>query len=289
MRTHRPRITAFPASASHTRMRALRALLLTLILALLCVVFGAPAGARPPTELDYSPEFDQGILGEGRQAYRERRSEERAWDSYRYFKQHSAENADDPVAAWHLAMSCYYLGIRVSKDSDEKKKLFDEGRRQAERGLQSDPECAPCHLLVAINGALWGKEVGIFRTVVGLPRVKHHLKRAAEINPRFGGGAPYRVQAFIYKALPRFLGGGRDLARKYIEKAIRVAPEEHLNYEFLAYLLARDYDDMEAGARVARAGLEIQPPGPEYVESVDAVTGLKRFMRYYTDWAQKQR
>lgn len=264
--------------AGTSRSRVARLLVALLVLGALV----GPASARPPTELDFHPELDRGLLGEGRQAYRERRDEARAWESYNLFKRYRVDHRDDPVAAWHLAMSCYYLGIRVSKDSDEKRELFAEGRDEAELGVGSDPDCGPCHLMLAVNGALWGNEVGIFRTIVGLPRVREHLKRTEELDPRFGGGATYRVQANIYKALPRLFGGGAKPARESIEKAIRVAPEEHLNYAFLASLLANDFKDVDAAARVARTAIAIPEPDPAYVESVDALRGLKRFLKRYT-------
>ena len=82
--------------------------------------------------------------------------------------------------------------------------------------------------------------------------MRSHLKKAAELDPAFGGGAPYRILATITDALPAMLGGGKKRAREEIEQAIEAAPEEPLNYEFLADLLADRFKDRERALRVAQ-------------------------------------
>jgi hypothetical protein len=235
------------------------------------------AQAKESTSLDYTPELDQGLLGEGRAAYRERADHDRARDAYRIFKEYFDAHPGDPTAAWHLGMACYFMGMRVV-DKADKKEMFAEGRDRAAEGLETDPDCGPCHLMTAVNHALWAREVGLFRTLVGLPSVKSHLHRAAELDPEFAGGAPYRVLAAIDKVVPRLLGGGRKKARRSIEKAIEVAPDEPLNYEILADILIDDYHDPAAAVKVARRGLRVPPPGPEYVESRDAIEALEHIV-----------
>jgi hypothetical protein len=168
------------------------------------------------------------------------------------------------------------MGYRILQDGDERKAVFLEGWKAADAALEVDPACAPCHLLSAINHGLWGQEVGIFRTLVGLPAVRGHITRATELDPQFGGGAPYRIQATLDLALPRLLGGGKKKARRSIEKAIAVAPYEPLNYEFLAELLLKKYDDPQGALAVARTGLTIPPPDDTYLESIEALEWLQR-------------
>lgn len=237
--------------------------------------------AEPPVEdpLAYQPSLDEGPLGPGRQAYRERRDHERARDSYRLFKQVVDENPGDPTALWHLAMSCYYLGQRVVGTSDERKRVYSEGHRLAEKAVERDPDCAPCHMLAGVNQALWGQEMGIFRVLSGLPNVKRHLRRSTELDPTFAGASALRVRAQIARVLPRWLGGGNKKARLHLQRAIRIAPHEPLNYQFLAQLFWKDYGQPEAALRVARQGLALPQPSPEWVESVDSMKGLRRMVR----------
>jgi len=76
-------------------------------------------------------------------------------------------------------------------------------------------------------------------------------------------------------------GGGKKRARKAIEKAIEVAPEEPLNYELLAYLLLEKYDDKKRALEVAHRGLQVPHPGPDYVESLDALEELQELVDRY--------
>ena len=253
-----------------------------LVLFLLPIVLAIPASPTLADEaLAIDPVLDQGVLGQGRNAYRERADASRAEDAYTIFKAYSEENPNDVAAAWHYSMACYWLGIRVYSDSEQKKAIYQEGLKAANRALSMDGDCGPCHLLSAINHALWAEQVGIFRTLVGLPKVKKHLARAAELDPRFAGAAAYRVQATIYDKLPRLMGGGKRKARAALEKAIEVSPEEPLNYEMLAILLRDRFNELPRAVAVAQRGLAVPEPGEEYVESRDSYVLLQKFVNRY--------
>ena len=255
---------------------------LCLVAPFLFAVLAASATADSGQELEYSPLLDQGLLGEGRQAYRERADLFKEQAAYDIFKRNLDQNPGDPIAAWHFSLSCYYVGQRgTGGDSEARKRIHEEGRVVADQALNQDPECGPCHLLSAINHALWAEEVGIFRTIVGLPKVLSHLRKAARLDPKFGGAAALRVHATIMKVLPGIFGGGKKKARKLIEEAIVVAPDEPLNYEILADILIEKYRDPSAAVTAAQRGLGVPMPGPEHVESRDSIDYLKRMVRKY--------
>ncbi len=243
---------------------------------------GASAAASGPFSPDdpllYHPALDDGPLGPGRKAYRERRDPDRALESYTLFKQVVEENPGDPTALWHLAMSCYYLGQRVVETGDERKRVFAEGHRFAEQAVARDPKCAPCHMLAGVNQALWGQEMGIFRVLSGLPNVKRHLQASTDLDPTFAGASALRVRAQIARVLPRWLGGGKKKARRYLLRAIEIAPNEPLNYQFLARLYQKDFKQPDKALAVAREGLTLTQPGPEFVESVDSMRRLQRMV-----------
>jgi len=276
------RIGTRPRRESHcnTRRAHLRLLLATAGLVLLAFFSLSPPAAQALVDpLSYQPELDEGPLGPGRQAYRERRDPARALESYELFKAVVAEHPDDPVALWHLSMSCYYLGQRVYQSTDDRRRIFEEGHKIAETAAERAPDCAPCHMLAGVNQALWGQEVGIFRVISGLPRVKRHLQLSTDLDPTFAGASALRVRSQIARVLPSWLGGGKKRARSYLHRAIEMAPNEPLNYYFLAKLLLKDYGDRDQALEVARRGLAVPPPGPEFVESVDSMGRLRSFVK----------
>ncbi len=266
-----------PVDPARIRPRLIRSsLAIAMTIALL--LGAASASARSDGDLSFKPELDKGLLGEGRQAYRERSDPGRARDAYRIFKQNYDENPGDSTAAWHLSMACYFVGIRVEREPSLRKAIYQEGRDIADRALVIDPDCGPCHLFSAINHALWADQIGVLRVIVGLPLVKNHLDRSATLDPKFAGAAALRTQAAIAERLPRMFGGGDGKARAFIEQAIAVAPEEPLNYEMLVNLLVEHFHDRDRALAVARRALAIPVPGPEYVESRDSLAYLQRFV-----------
>ncbi|MFP6640502.1 MAG: TRAP transporter TatT component family protein, partial [Myxococcota bacterium] len=116
---------------------------------------------------------------------------------------------------------------------------------------------------------------------VGLPKVLRHLKRAAKLDPYFGGAAALRVHATILKVVPRMFGGGKKKAEVLIEEAIKIAPSEPLNYEILADILIEKYKDPDSAVEAAQRGLAVPTPGPEFVESRDSIDYLKRVVKRY--------
>ena len=288
--SNRCRAATGASSAESLSFAARRAAIAFGVLVTLLLVGLPVSTVRADEALAFDPELDQGVLAEGRQAYRERADATRAHDAYLIFQKYYEENPDDVRAAWHYSMACYWLGIRVYSDSAQKKAVYQEGLRAADRGVQLDADCGACHLLSAINHALWAEQVGILRTLVGLPKVKKHLSRAAKLDPGFAGAAVYRVQATIYDKLPRLFGGGKKKARRALEKAIEVSPKEPLNYEMLAILLRDRFGDVPRAVAVAQRGLNFPEPTVEYVESRDSFAFLQRFVdRHATQLSANRR
>ena len=171
--------------------------------------------------------------------------------------------------------------MRVHKQPPDKRRVHAEGRRAADRAIHQDPHCGPCHLFSAINHALWAEQVGIFRSLVGLPTVKKNLKRASELDPTFAGAAAHRTMAQVAKAVPRMLGGGEDKAILHLNNALRIAPEEPLNYEVMVDLKIK-HKDVHGALHWARRGVAVPQPAPEYVESVDSVKYMQQIVKLLT-------
>jgi len=214
------------------------------------------------------------LLDKGDAAFRQRSSRDRAFEALALYREHFRQNPDDPESGWRVAMACQFVGHRLVENDDEKMALFKEGALAGERSLaHTRTPCAPCHFWTAINRALYGNAVGPLRMLSSLKAIRQNLKSAAEIAPDYAGGGPYRILGLIEQKLPALLGGSNRQARHYLEQAIEAAPDEPLNYLFLARLI--EENDPTGATKIIRRGLLAPSPSPERIESVEALQELR--------------
>ncbi len=216
-------------------------------------------------------------LSQGDEAFKQRASEERAREALSIYRQIYQEHPDNPEAAWRLSMACYFVGLRLSPDS-ERSKIFAQGREAGQAAISKKNDCAPCHFWTAINMALYGKEVGVFKMLFTLREIREHLKVSATLDPAYANGGAQRLLGAIEENLPGILGGSNDRARDYYEKATVIAPDEPLNFLFLARLLLKNEKTASEGINTARKGSLIPIPDLSRVESIEAQSELKTLL-----------
>jgi tetratricopeptide (TPR) repeat protein len=187
----------------------------------------------------------------------------------------------DREIAWKFAMATYSWGSKLDEKTqrDERLKLFDEGREAGERSLERNADCAPCHFWTGINHALLGNEKGIFSSVTGLKRVREHAQRVLELDEGYAFGGAHRLLGQIDRVLPGILGGNNSRARKHFEEAIRIAPDEPMNYFELSQLLANELDSPKEALNVARKGLSIGALPLDRVEGNETLVKLQNWIK----------
>lgn len=213
----------------------------------------------------------------GDDAFRARADEKQAREAFRLYRGYSKSNPADAAAHWRLAMSCYYVGVRLTPDEDERKAIYEEGRDAGFDGVKLDEKCAACHFWGAINLALYGEAVGALKMLFALGDLREHLQAVVALDARYAYGGAYRILGLIDERLPGIFGGDNDRAKDYFQKAINVGPEEPLNYLFMARLLRDDFDDPKDAAVSVKRGLEVPKPGSDRIESLEALDALKTF------------
>jgi hypothetical protein len=212
------------------------------------------------------------------QAFRERKEPERALEALKLYREFYKATPNDPEAGWRLGFACYFVGIRLTKERSEKRKIYSEGRDAALHAAELDDKCAACHFWGAINMVLYGDATGVFKMFFSLGDVKKHLKASLADDPTYAYGGGYRLLGQIDHYLPRILGGSKKRARGYYEQAISASPGEPLNYLFLSRLLD-DLHDRDGALAAARNGIAVPTPTPERLEALDAIEDLKKFLR----------
>lgn len=193
--------------------------------------------------------------------------------------------AGDYDSAWRYSMACYFVAFNLAADREQKKRLYAAGRDAGLEAVRLSPGSVEGHFWGAINMALYGETVGVLKMLFTLGTVRDHLRKSVSIDPSYAYGGALRVLGKIDESLPRVLGGSREEALNYYERAIASAPDEPLNYYFKAVLLSRGYGDKKAALEAAQKGHSLSVTDTSRYESLHALTDLESFI---TDLTKKQ-
>ncbi len=211
----------------------------------------------------------------GDQAYQKRNGEVFARQALTIYEKILKENPDNADAAWRFSMANYYLGLHYLKDSQQKEKAYFQGQEAALKGIALNSSCSPCYFWAAINGALYGETVGVIKMLFSLNKIKEYIEESIRLDPSYAYGGGYRLLGLIYQKVPGFFGGSNEKAKNYFLQAIKVSPDEPLNYLFLARLMKSELgDDSEARIMIQR-GLSLPQLPRERIESHEALNELR--------------
>lgn len=229
-----------------------------------------------------NPEF-----ADADQAFQKRKEPLYAAKAFRLYQKSFQKNPYRPEAGWKFAMSAYYHGLRNINEDSKKIEIFKEGQKAGESSILAseklDQPCAPCHFWTAINLALKSEAIGPFKTLFALDEVMNHLEKTKEIDAKYAWGGADRTLGLIYHRLPGILGGDREESMRRFEEAIRIAPDEPLNFLGLAMILSENSAELKRAIEVVSRGLKRNPPPDYRVESQEAFYELKDLLHSLND------
>lgn len=216
---------------------------------------------------------------EADQAFAKRLDPGEAKKALDLYRKAAHSNPKDVEAAWRQSMACYFMGIRHTSEEDAKKTLHQEGIDAGQKAIALDKNCAPCHFWTAINIALFGEAKGVFSTLFRLDEVQEHAQKSAALNPSYAWAGAYRLLGVVDQKVPSLLGGDDERSKKYFEKALKLAPNEPLNYLFMAQLLEEEFDEPRQALEYAEKGLKLPLPSSDRVESREAMEDLEKLVK----------
>jgi tetratricopeptide (TPR) repeat protein len=225
---------------------------------------------------------DSTTLAAADAAYQERRIESRAREALSLYRSIYVQIPHDPEVAWRLSMACYFVGFNYTTERSQKIALFAEGRDAGLAAVSISSASAPAHFWTAINMALYGDEVGVFKMLFSLKTIEQHLHQSVAGDPSYAYGGAYRVLATIQQSLPRVLGGNRDRAKEYLGKALALTPKEPINYLFMARLMEDKFDDRQKALMYARQGLQTRVLREDEYELIQSVKEINDFIVQYS-------
>ena len=184
--------------------------------------------------------------------------------------------ADDPSnydLAWRLAKFDYYLGAHTP-ESTEQDKAYREGIEAGKLAVRLQAGKPEGHFWL---GANYGGNAQI-STLAGLGElddIKQEMETVLKINEGFQLGSAYMVLGQVYLESPRLLGGDTSKAISYLEKGIKVGPDNAVLRVRLAQAYAEAHRNEDARKQIDV--LMAMKPLPDYQpEYRDAVAEAKK-------------
>lgn len=135
-----------------------------------------------------------------------------------------------------LAIVCFWAGEIESKTADQLM-WFSKGEDAAEAAARERPDRVEGHYYLAVIKGRKLEQGGI-GGLAQVSKVEALGKKAAELDPSFENGGPFRLLAMLYAKTPPWPTsiGDVELAIEYANKAVKIA-DYPLNYLIMAEVL----------------------------------------------------
>jgi tetratricopeptide (TPR) repeat protein len=178
-------------------------------------------------------------------------------------------------AAWKLARAAFYVGEHTD-NADERDDMFREGIEAGKVAVQLEPNKPDGHFWLGANygGAAAHSTIA---NLSSFTDIKTEMETVLKLDESYQGYSAYLGLGRLYLQAPRVFGGDTTKAIEYLEKGVKLSP----NNSVMRYHLAEAY---EAHNRDAEAKKQIETiiamtPDPKYVaEHKDTVAKAKKLL-----------
>ena len=164
-------------------------------------------------------------------------------------------------AAWKLARAAFFVGDRADNDS-ERDDMFREGTMAGKAAVQLQPNKPEGHFWL---GANYGGTAAhsTLANLSSFQDIKGEMEAVMKLDESYQGYSAYVGLGRLYLQAPKVLGGDVGKAIEYLEKGIKLNP----NNTIMRFHLAEAY---EANNRNADAKKQIEAiiattPDPKYI------------------------
>jgi tetratricopeptide (TPR) repeat protein len=175
--------------------------------------------------------------------------------------------------AWRLAKYNYYLGSHTP-EATEKSKSFHDGIEAGKLAVQLQNDKPEGHFWL---GANYGGNAQI-STLAGLAEVddiKTQMEAVMKIDEKYQAGSAYMVLGELYLEAPRILGGDVNKAIGYLEKGIKLGPDNDMMRAKLAAAYADAHRNEDARKQIDTI-ISTKPTAEYQPEYNDAVAEAKK-------------
>jgi tetratricopeptide (TPR) repeat protein len=184
--------------------------------------------------------------------------------------------ADDPSSfdiAWRLAKYNYYLGAHTT-ESTEKSKAFHDGVEAGKLAVQLRNDKPDGHFWLGANYG-GNAQLSALAGFSEVEDIKTEMETVLKLDEGYQNGSAYMGLGQLYLEAPRLLGGDVAKAISYLEKGIKVGPDNNMMRAKLAAAYAEAHRNEDARKQIEM--VMSAKPAPDYLpEYNDAVAEAKK-------------
>ena len=145
---------------------------------------------------------------------------------------------------------------RAAKGSSARKAHFQKGIDEARALLQQDGNSSEGLFWLAVNMGAEALERGKMSALPVVPKMERLLLKLDGVDPSYEDAGAARVLGRLYHQAPAVISvGSNDKARKFLERALKLAPNHPGNQAFAADFLLNNGDE-ERAKKLAGAALK---------------------------------
>jgi len=179
-------------------------------------------------------------------------------------------------AAWKLARAAFYVGDHTDNDS-ERDDLFREGIDAGKAAITLQPNKPDGHFWL---GACYGGSAA-HSTLANLSSfndIKREMEAVLKIDESYEGYSTYLGLGRLYLEAPRVLGGDSKQAIEYLEKGLKLNPNNTMMRAELAQAYAANNRNADAKKQIET--IMSATPNPKYAaEHKDALAKAQKLQQ----------
>lgn len=223
-----------------------------------------PAG-RPSTE----------AIAEAEQLYAGRADLVKVRQGLVVLRQAQADGQANYDLAWQLSKFNYYLGAH-SPDSTEQGKAFHDGIEAGKLAVKLQDGKPDGHFWLGANYG-GNAKISMLAGLSDFNDIRHEMETVIKLDEGYQSGSAYLALGQLYLEAPGFLGGDTQKAIQYLEKGLKLGPDNALLRAQLAAAYVEAHRNEDARKQID-AVVAMKPEAgsePEYNEAVAEVKKLQ--------------
>ena len=179
-------------------------------------------------------------------------------------------------AAWKLARAAFYVAEHTDNDS-ERDDMYREGIEAGKAAVTLQPDKADGHFWL---GANYGGSAA-HSTLANLSSfhdIQGEMEAVLKINEGYEGYSAYLGLGRLYLQAPRVLGGDSKKAIEYLEKGVKLSPNNTMMKADLAEAYLNNHRDADAKKQI-EAVMATTPDPKHAPEHKDAVAKAQKLLQ----------